>query len=162
MTNRESRAAKDKPKDVLDDANDFNGDEIYDVLSKAEGNVTDESRARRRVNKQSAGYNGGGAGYIEEDDGGYGYGGKKGKNLIFHLSPDFHSHRSLTVTLNTPNPLFIFRFLFLSRTSWQREKLVKMLTESLTSQLVTQPVSHLLRSVPIRRHCRSFNCMSHS
>lgn len=80
MTHRDSRAAKDKPKDVLDDANDFNGDEIYDVLSKAEGNVTDESRARRRVNKQSAGYNGGGAGYIEEDDGGYGYGGKKGKS----------------------------------------------------------------------------------
>lgn len=63
---------------MIDDANDFNEDDIFDTLSRNEGNVTDEARARKKM-KQSAGYVGGGGGYIEDDDGGYGYGGKRGK-----------------------------------------------------------------------------------
>lgn len=67
MKNKES-------KDVFDDANDFNDDDfsLLDTYAKQEGkgNLTDESRAKKGMKQGFIG---------DDDDGGYGSYGYRGK-----------------------------------------------------------------------------------
>lgn len=74
LRGRESRALNNKEsKDVFDDANDFNDDDfsVLDSFAKQEGkgNLTDEARKKKGMKQ----------GYLEDDEGGYGSYGYRGK-----------------------------------------------------------------------------------